>query len=102
MRPVGLRRPPPMTPISARSRPRNVERRSIHWANSSRRWTSTSVEQARRAVNAAATTVLPNPVVAASTPVSCASKALTAACCSLWSCADEAERHSRRRFRDDQ
>ena len=62
-------------------RSRNADRRSIHCSSSWRRCTSTSVLTPRCAMSQAAITVLPNAVVAASTPVSCASIAFAAACC---------------------
>ena len=52
---------------------------SISW----RRCTRTSVLTLRAAMIFAATIVLPNPVAAASTPVSCSSSAVTAVSCSF-------------------
>ena len=71
-RPVGSVRPPPIRPIDFAGMPRKADSRSTHWSSSCRRCTSTSVLTPRCAMSHAATTVLPNAVVAASTPVSCA------------------------------
>ncbi len=83
--PVGLRRPPPMTPICFGSISRNVSRRSTHWSSNSRRWTRISVFRARALISAAATTVLPKAVVAASTPKSCGASASKASFCGPYS-----------------
>src|SRR6185369_6146005 len=77
--PLGLRLPPPMVPASPSPSERNARSRSAHCATSCRRWTRTSVLRPRRAISAAATTVLPNAVVAASTPQSWAASASAAA-----------------------
>src|SRR6476661_641951 len=65
--PRRLLRPPPMRPIDLVGRSRNVARRSIHWSKSWRRCTSTNVLTPHWAISQAATTVLPNAVVAAKT-----------------------------------
>ena len=83
--PVGFRRPPPMRPMDFAGTSRNVASRSTHWSMSCRRCTRTSVLTPRLAISQAATTVLPNAVVAANTPVSCASIARAAAACSVLS-----------------
>ena len=60
-----------MTPSLFGGMSRNAWSRATHWSRSCRRWTRTSVFRSRAAIIFAATTVLPNAVVAASTPVSC-------------------------------
>ena len=81
--PVGFLRPPPMRPTDLVGRSRNLARRSIHWSKSWRRCTSTSVLTPRWAISQAATTVLPNAVVAAKIPVSCFNIASAASLCSV-------------------
>ena len=61
---------------------KNVCSRATHCSRSCRRWTRTRVLRSRAAIIFAATTVLPNAVVAASTPVSCSRRAAAAALCS--------------------
>ena len=76
--PVGLALPPPMVPTTPLPTPRKACRRSCHCFSNSVRWTSTRVFTPRRAMIAAAVTVLPKAVGAHSTPASCFSMAATA------------------------
>ena len=78
MMPVGFFFPPWMTPSSFGGMSRNVCSRATHCSRSCRRWTRTRVFRPRAAIIFAATTVLPNAVVAASTPVSCLRRAAAA------------------------
>src|SRR6266567_511889 len=80
-RPVGVFRPPPIRPIDFAGTSRKAARRSTHWSRSCRRCTSTSVLTLRCAISQAATTVLPNAVVADNTPVSCFNIASAANIC---------------------
>ena len=68
--------------MSSDGKPRNIDSRSIHCSKSCRRCTKTKVLTPRCAISHAASTVLPKAVVAAKTPVSWASIAWAAACCS--------------------
>ena len=83
--PVGFFRPPPIRPMALRGRPRNAASRSTHCSCNCRRCTSTSVLTPRSAMSQAATTVFPKAVVAERTPVSWASMASAASCCSGYS-----------------